>query len=420
MGNELSEIGNRYGLNPVEYGAVGDGIANDAVPMQALLDRLATGRGGKLCLPPGKFRLPVPLRIKSKSISIDGGANGFSNSPNAEHESLTGSEIFSEGNAFEIGNHEPVDISRGVNKLGGLSFRDLYLWGPGVTSGSKGLYFDQHTDQAQFINIHLGSYQWGLHSDTVLDVPTFTELYVTHCQEAVHFSEKSLAAYVKFQHCTIADNDGTGVFIHPASNSFCCQLTHCVIVRNARTEVTDGCNVYWGAREGIIANNIIHAGGYHFYNEAVLGCKDNHVMAHGVIIDGSDNMITSNQILDHAMGVGIIVKGNRNQISHNSFTGSVGSCRGEGFQQAAVCRNQVDIRIEVGSCDTVITQPGHFTLVDEGTRTIVNGISKNEGDPDFSGDWKGRDKPDGLLIYDCLNNKPWKYGRGFPQGRMAI
>ena len=185
-------------------------------------------------------------------------------------------------------------------------------------------------------------------------------------------------------------------------------------------EVPDGCNVYWGAREGIIADNIIHAAGYHFYNEAVLGRKDVHAAAHGLIVDGSDNLVTSNQILDHILGIGIIVKGNRNQIAHNSFMGRVGSSRGEGHNPAAISRNQLDIKIEKGACDTVITQAGPFSLVDEGTRTVVNGMGQNAGDPDMAGDWQGAEKPDGLFIHDRLNDQTWLYGRSFPHGRIMI
>jgi hypothetical protein len=254
----------------------------------------------------------------------------------------------------------------------------------------------------------------------VLDDPTFYALDILHCFQGVYLSEKSLAAYVKFYNCTVCDNDGIGIYIHPASNSFCCQLTNCVIVRNVRTEVENGSNIYWGARESIIAHNIIHAAGYHFYNEAVRGHKDNHVKADGIIIDGSHNLITGNQILDHAMGTGIVVKGSNNQIINNSFTGRMGSSQGGGNAIAPICRNQTDIHIKPGACDNTIIQQGTFTLIDEGIRTIVNGVSKNRGDPDHSEDWKDMDKPEGLMIHDTLHHNTWLYGQCFPKGRILI
>jgi len=410
----------RTEVNPIEHDAVGDGLTDDSGAFQALLDHFSSGRGGKLNLPPRKFRLVSPLRIKSKSISIDGGANGSSNSPNAEHESQTGSEFFAENNAIEIGFHDPSDISNTFTKLGAINLRNLYFWGPGMYSGKMAFYFDNHVDQSQFNNIHIGNFQWGLYSDTVLDDATLFGLDVIHCSQGIYFSEKSIAAYAKFFNCTIADNDGIGLFIHPKSNSFCCQLTNCVLVRNARTAVQDGCNVYWGGREGIIANNIIHAAGYHFYNEAVLGHKDNHVKADGIIVDGSDNLITGNQILDHAMGTGIIVKGSNNKIFNNSFSGRVGSSWGGGYTLASVCRNNLDIHIMKGACDTTIIQHDHFTLIDEGMRTMINGVSKNEGDPESSGNWAGIDKPDSALIYDVINNHTWLFGKSFPKGRIRI
>lgn len=420
MVNYLNLNGDHHGLNPIEFGATGDGITDDTAAIQALLDSISRERGGKLNLPPRKFRLAAPIRIRARSISIDGGANGFSNNPNAEQESKTGSEIFAEGNAIEIGLFDSNDSANEHTRLEGLCFRDMYFWGAGVFSGKKAFYFDNHSGQSQFNNIHIGNFQCGIYSDAVLDCPTFNALDIIHCFQGIYLSEKSLAAYAKFHNCTICDNDGIGILIHPASNSFCCQMVNCVIVRNARTVIQDGCNVYWGARESIIANNIIHAAGYHFYNEAVLGHKDNHVRADGIIVDGSDNLITGNQILDHAMGTAIVVKGANNKIINNSFSGRVGSSHGGGNAIAPICRNQLDIHVKPGACDTTITQQGSFTLIDEGIRTTVNGISKNEGDPDCDGNWKGISKPYGLMIYDTLNDSTYFYAQSFPNGRIEI
>jgi hypothetical protein len=420
LDNHPLTASSRIEFNPADFGAVGDGIVDDSTAMQALLDNLAAARGGKLRLPARKFRLSQPLRIRSKSISIDGGANGFSNSPAAEHESRTGSEIFAESDAIEIGLHDPADIANAFTKLGALNLRNLYLWGPGVYSGKKAFYFNNHVDQSQFDNIHIGNFQWGMYSDTVLDDPTFSALDIIHCLHGIYLSEKSLAAYVKIHNCTIADNDGIGIYIHPDSNSFCCQLMNCVIVRNARTPIQDGCNVYWGARESIIANNIIHAAGYHFYNEAVLGCQDNHVEAGGLIITGSDNLVTGNQVLDHAMGTGVVISGHRNQIIHNAFTGRIGSSQGQGSGTEALCRNRLDIHILRGARDTTVVQSGQFTLQDEGIRTIVNGTGKNEGDPDAAGDWKDAAKPDGLVIHDFQNEITWMYGQQYPERRIML
>lgn len=420
MVNYRDPNGNERDLNPIDFGAIGDGVADDAAPIQALLDSVSRVRGGKLTLPPRRFRLAAPIRIRARSINIDGGAHGFSASPNAEHESQTGSEILAGDNAIEIGLFDADDPANVYTRLEGLCFRDLYFWGAGVSAGKKAFYFDNHSGQSQFNNVHIGNFQWGLYSDTVLDCPTFDAVDIIHCFHGFYLSERSLAAYARFHNCAICDNDGIGIFIHPASNSFCCQMVNCVIVRNARTAVQDGCNVYWGARESIIANNIIHAAGYHFYNDAVLGHKDNHVRADGIIVDGSDNLITGNQILDHAMGTAIVVKGANNKIVNNSFSGRVGSSKGGGSSTAPVCRNQLDIHIKPEATDTTITQQGSFSLIDEGVRTTVNGISKNEGDPDREGNWKGISKPHGLMIYDTLNNATYLYAQGLPNGRIEI
>jgi len=389
-------------LNPVEFGAVGDGIANDAVPIQALLDRLATGRGGKLCLPPVKFRLPVSLRIRSKSISIDGGANGFSNSPNAEHESQTGSVLKCAGDGFLIGNHDPALVSAGAHKLGGINLRDLYLWGPGSSSAARAFVIDHDIDQSQISNVHIGNFGWGWLAESVMDAVTILDLDVIHCRTGMEV--RALSVYVRLCSCIFCDNDGAGLIVRSEGRSFGWVISDCVIIRNARVAGTEeACNILFGADESTITGNIIQDAGHHFYNQAVLGQSDVFAPASGLVLTGARNLITANQFQEHCTGPAIVVRGRNNQLLNNVFRG-----------------NQTDIVVEAEAQDTVIVQHGKLKIVDRGVRTVVNNVGGNQGDPDHAGDWRDIPKWDGLILHNTVGGTTWIYGSTFPGGRIAM
>jgi hypothetical protein len=369
--------------------------------LQSYLDDFASGRGGILTLDPQKYVLDTPLRIYGKSTCINGGANGFSNSPNAEHESLTGSELHSTGDALHIGNHNPEYIRQGMNKLGAINLQDLYLWGPGTDSQTHAIKIDNDIDQSQFNNIHIGNYTWGLYSEAVMDAPTINGLDVIHCQTGVEIN--ALSVYVRFHACVLCDNDGIGLIVQPESGSFGWVISDCIIVRNSRIATDDGCNILWGGNNSSIVNNVIQDAGHHFYNEAVLGQTDVYVTADGLILPGNNNIISHNQFQDHTKGSAVVIRGNGNQIINNSFS-----------------NNHTDIFVDSNATDTVITQQTPFTIKDYGVRTIVNGISRNEGDPDKNGLWSKAVKPEGLILYDIVSGLVYQYSSYFSGGRICL
>ena len=66
--------------------------------------------------------------------------------------------------------------------------------------------------------------------------------------------------------------------------------------------------------------------------------------------------------------------------------------------------------IEAGCTDNVIDEPGQtLNIVDHGTRTIINRVAQNAGDPNTEGDWNGHAKAGGLIIYDNVNDVYYLY-----------
>jgi hypothetical protein len=374
---------------------------NDTEALQKTLDNFAAGRGGHLALEARKYTLEAPLRIHGKSISIDGGANGFSNSPNAEHESETGSELCSVGDALYIGNHDPELVQNYSHKLGAINLRNLYFWGPGADTPACAICVDHDIDQNQYENIHIGNYGCGFRADSILDAPTIRGLDIIHCRTGVEIN--ALTVYVRLLAGVICDNDGIGIVVKPETKSFGWVISDSIIIRNSRVPTEEGCNIFWGGNHSNIVNNIIQDAGHDWYGDAVLGNKNARVPADGLILVGDLNVVASNQFEDHVGGCAVVVRGHHNQICDNSFSG-----------------NKVDIRIEAGATDTVIVQRTPLIVEDHGTRTTINGVGQNAGDPEVCGEWKEAAKSEGLILHDKLSGATYQYSSMFPGGRIRL
>jgi hypothetical protein len=96
--------------NVKAYGAVGDGIADDTAAIQATLDAAgATGRGGTVFLPPGRYGLSAPLRMRYPCVSLLGSSGAYFS---------TGTELFSLTGA----NFPLIDIVSALTPWAELTF----------------------------------------------------------------------------------------------------------------------------------------------------------------------------------------------------------------------------------------------------------------------------------------------------------
>lgn len=68
----------------------------------------------------------------------------------------------------------------------------------------------------------------------------------------------------------------------------------------------------------------------------------------------------------------------------------------------------LDLTIGSGASDTVVrdNRLSGGTVTDNGTRTIRNGVGKNNGDPSSAGDWSGHGY-EGAVVYDTSGARPW-------------
>lgn len=68
-------------LHVRDFGAVGDGVADDGPAFQAAIDALAAGRGGTLLLGPRHYRIASPVVVSGVAVTLQGA--GFAESPSA-------------------------------------------------------------------------------------------------------------------------------------------------------------------------------------------------------------------------------------------------------------------------------------------------------------------------------------------------
>lgn len=370
--------------------------------LQKLLDEFASGRGGRLDLGPHSYEVEAPLRVSGKSTTVDGGAHGFSDSPNAEHESQSGSVLHCAEDGFHIGNHDPALVPD-RHKLGGINLRNLYLWGSGSQGESRAIVIDHDIDQSRFENVHIGNFGSGLVSKSVMDAPTIRGLDIIHC--GFGMSVEALSVYVRLTDSVICDNDESGLVVDAVSGSFGWIVANCIVVRNGRapTRTKLPCNISWGGNGSTLVNNVIQDAGHHFYNEAVHGDPEAYAPASGLIIEGNENIVAMNQFQDHRTGPAIIVRGRGNRLVANGFRA-----------------NSMDIVIEPSAHDSVIEQRGDVQVSDQGIRTVINNLAYNHGDPDRSGEWGDAAKWDGLTVHDLDAGITWIYGTRFNCGRIAV
>ena len=152
---------------------------------------------------------------------------------------------------------------------------------------------------------------------------------------------------------------------------------------------TNPSNLFWSVSDGLVLNNVFQDAGVCLTGDGVCS-SSNPATVDQMVIAGSRNTISGNEIAETTYasgecGIEILSGADGNIISGNSFY-----------------NNGTDICVAAGATDTRIDQPGVIVL-DSGTRTVINGVSTNAGDPNTTGNWNGVAKWAGLIINDTTD-----------------
>ena len=381
-----------------------DGTAGSSAALATLT------RGGKIVYGAARFDISSTININGPSVTLEGIAAGFNIDPNGEQEGSNGTKL-------HVTAQQAITIPYANMRFGAVKLRNLYLYGTGEThtynapTRTSGIYMVGALDTALFSELNISGFDSaiqlgdGIHTGNYAyatsDSMVFEKLALLNNFAGIDW-RFALGFFDKIRDCNIADNDGFGVLINPTYGPLLgTSLTGCDIVRNGRiSNVGLAAGVYWNVNDGWVSGNIFYDQGHDAQPNTYSSTG-----ADGIGVQGNFNTITGNVFSLNTVGSGIHV-----------YSGATGNILANNIFDT-VNPNLHDITIDSGALDTVITGYAGNRLVDNGTRTRLNGTGTNAGDPDTTGNWSGITKPAGLIIHDTTNNIYYLY---FPGGTRKV
>lgn len=398
--------------------------ADGSAGMQAPINAFTVGGTVQLTSRAYYTSLAGGVLINKAGVAIIGNALGFNDDPNGEHEGSVGTKYKFAATGYRMG------INGGIRN-GGNEVARQYLWGSNQTDDtSNAILVEGRLDQPHFVDLNISNVKYGLRvtSGGNLDTPYFHRFNVLNASYGV-YDNSNLPSF--FGHLTdgcLSDLAQQAVaLLNPTTQQF--TITGQTLVRAGRAGKTSA--VRLAGRGHIFAHNVVRDSGWTFPTDNPYRASSRAASVNGVEVPGNDCQVSTNQINSTATGVGVLVTGNRNRITNNSFSGALGDNNNglaEAFTQEKYFSSNVwDIVIGTGAQDNVVEQTGLFTIQDNGIRTVINGMSKNAGDPNAPGDSAAgnfwgfiANKPEGLRLYDTVNDVLYEYRSVYPNGRLII
>lgn len=395
----------------------GDGTAG----LAALVAQIG-GKGGLIRVAVDAFGITSPTRIMAPSIQLKGLVAGFPQAPNASVRAASGTRFFVVGTflKWSIGGFADAD------RPGNLGMSDVGVDGAGRADAANIAHLLVGClDQAKFER-NVYSNLWAVYKidDSLgganLDTCYFTAENALYCKYGYYDEGYLLNPFVQWRGGCFSDLERGAFYIgklNRLGQNVKGQARSFVIdgITLVRSAYLGGSAVYYAGNRLRLVNNTIEDTGFDLLNGRY------NANCHGVVLNGNHNLVTANTITGHKLATGIIVSGYDNVLENNVFGGGAGDVdNGNTLITSGKSANQQDIWIKADAYDTTITQAGYFTFLDQGVRTVINGESTNAGDPDTAGDWNGRDKAEGLHIYDTLSGNLYEYNRNYAGGRRLV
>jgi hypothetical protein len=212
----------------------------------------------------------------------------------------------------------------------------------------------------------------------------------------MYFGSSAVGVYLQLTDNVIADNLKHGLFIGSTSYTGHVIKGNSFVRSSCGSGVTDNpSNVYFSGSKSVFSDNVVLGAGLDYLNSIQRTNTD------GMILAGDDNIVSNNSFTDNQGGYGIRITGDRNILSGNKFSNNLSG----------------DIILTSTAADNIINVDPKVTITDQGDRNIINGISRNNGDPNTTGAWFGVTKPAGIIIYDFTNNVYYQYN-GYTNSRI--
>ncbi len=376
--------------------------------IQSAIDRLEQSRGGEVRLAAGRYDFTSShsmVTIRRPGIRLACAARGYSVDPNGVAEGTTGCKIkvTAPGSAITLGQ------TKGQPRLGGQDVDAVYIWGAGTNACSypfttcSGVRVTGDLDQSHFNNMVFANLGCGFTLDRSGSLDSVKIQNSSFDGNGTGISLQSTDPYTAIQDNIIADNALQGIAANRTHTVNRLTISGNIFVRNCSACRLLSANVLWMQDESrIVDNNFSEAGG---------AAGGRVVKADQILLYGSDNVITGNffgysddhrSIPPGNAAVHIVRGANRNLIGPNHS------------------KNQpVDVVVDEGALDTVIDWPG-VRIIDNGSRTVINHLAMNPGDPDTTEPWKSGPKYPGLMIRDTLQGRTWLYTGNASGARVSL
>jgi hypothetical protein len=400
--------------------------ADNTAGIQAAVNTLAAVRGGQVVLSPGRFNVASTISITTPSIVLAGVSKGYNQDPNGIAEGVWGTKLkwtgASAGVVISAGSSSP--------RPGFITIRDTYIYGHStVPSG---------TDFA---------------ADTCISTPTWTDQFrlenslLTNCGVGLHLGSASSDST---DSATIWNTDfqGLGIGIYCGNHRECGDLLLSddqFSDNSAQAIWLDGVSTF-GEEHPTIANPRIYDGCYNAscttYLASVVNFRPYLAWSGGTvqypgrsydhgsqqtadgIYQGGDYGTFTGGNVQHSLGCGIRLLGNYNDVSGWEFlgnatdvciSGSTNRVSSDTLLTATIGGNGNVLvapnasSVTISGNDNVLTVSATVGVTDTGLRNVINGVSKNAGDPATAGNWNGVSKRVGLQIWDTTNNNLYTY-----------
>jgi hypothetical protein len=371
--------------------------------IQTCVNLLGT-KGGEVSLAPSAFSITTPAVVTYSSIRIKGIAPGFSSGQYAMAVATSGTRLIRTGagnNVFQLG-------SQSGEPAGGIRLADMFIFGKGVTltgdfNADACINFNGNNDQPRIEGVNITNCPVaiemtapGKHSDSTIVAGNS----LIGNSYGIHKVNGGNLFYGSVHDNSISENEWHGVYLDGNTSDSGMKMFGNTIVRNCRSDAcaasTYPSNVFWGIHKGTIFGNKINSAGVCVMGAP--GCPSGewkYNSASELVLISDSNTVSANDI-SRPDGVlegvsGIVNYADKNRISANIFD-----------------QNETDITNMSSADDTIIDQAG-ATIADSGKRTVIDGLGKNAGDPDATGDWYEHDKWTGLKIHDTTNDVIWQW-----------
>jgi hypothetical protein len=393
--------------------------ADNTAGIQTELTALEGGRNGRVSLPTGRYDIASPIVLAGQSDNLIGTSWGAPAEPNFVTEGVNGPKLRLDSSLTSGGTILQIGVVSGSNsdRTTGVVAENLYMFGSTTTLSSPlgnnaAVFVNGWNDTIHLRNIYINNF--GVAFD--LEGPSaeddggaFDHLYALGNGIGFLWEASSGGAWYNVLANSVATDNGyqgaygTGVGQTEAGSSNAGEsltIENSTFVRNCylsgcAAETGKAANIYWERSKGNIKGNDISAAGLDIYTSS-------WVAADGIDLVGSYNSVTGNHIHDQTQSgtCGVRITGNHDYLAANRFDGNV-----------------TDICVASGATDNVINQPG-AVVTDAGTRTVINGVSTNAGDPNSAGNWNGVTKWAGLVIDDTTDSVEWLYLT--PTSRLSL